>query len=217
MRLPGAARAFVAAAFLAGRTAAEPITEHPLPAEHPCLLEDERFARLHEERGVWVGLARQADGSAVLRARAALAASPARVTSILADVARWPSWIRGLRTLTLLPGDPPAFAAVFAAPWPLRDRAYALLPATARGPASTIVFWEDGSSRLEPASAGRVRVAPVGGCFAVTPGPAEGGATLVYTERDVFGESLPGWMRSAARTRGPVRLVDGLRARLGEN
>jgi hypothetical protein len=156
-------------------------------------------------------------GAVVLRARAALDAPPDRVSAILEDVARWPTWIRRLRSFELLPGEPRVFAAVFAAPWPLREREYALAPGVAHDGPRTIVFWEDASARLAPPAPGRVRVAPVAGCFAVSPGPAAGGAALVYTESDVFGESLPAWMRGAGRAKGPVRLLDGLRARLREN
>jgi hypothetical protein len=213
----GTARAILAAAAVAGGLAGAVLPERALPAAHPCRLEDALFSPLPEQRGVTAGLARLAGGSVVLRARATFGASPARVAEVLEDVTRWPAWITRLRSFELLPGEPPAFAAVFAAPWPLRDREYALAPAVARAPRATIVFWEDASGRLAPPLAGRVRVAPVSGCFAVSPGPVEGSASFAYTENDVFGESLPAWLRAAGRDKGPVRLVDGLRARLGEN
>ncbi len=213
----GAAAAILAAALVAQGPGAAALPERPLAAGHPCRIEDARFSPLHEEHGVTVGLARLPGGAVVLRARAAFDAPPDRVTAILEDVARWPTWIRRLRSFELLPGEPPAFAAVFAAPWPLREREYALAPAAARDRDAAVVFWEDASTRLAPPASGRVRVAPVSGCFAVSPGPAPGGATLVYTESDVFGESLPAWVRGAGRAKGPVRLLDGLRARLREN
>lgn len=214
--IPRGAAAAVLAAAVSGPGAAA-LPERPLAAGHPCRIEDARFSPLHEERGVAVGLARLPGGAVVLRARAALDAPADRVAAILEDVARWPTWIGRLRSFELLPGELPAFAAVFAAPWPLRDREYALEPAAARDRDAAVVFWEDASARLGRPASGRVRVAPVAGCFAVSAGPAPGGATLVYTESDVFGESLPAWMRSAARAKGPVRLLDGLRARLREN
>jgi hypothetical protein len=214
--IPRGAAAAVLAAAVSGPGAAA-LPERPLAAGHPCRIEDGSFSPLHEERGVTVGLARLPGGRVVLRARAALDAPADRVTAILEDVARWPTWIRRLRSFELLPGEPPAFAAVFAAPWPLREREYALAPAAARDRDAAVVFWEDASTRLAPPASGRVRVAPVGGCFAVSAGPAAAGATLVYTESDVFGESLPAWMRGAGRAKGPVRLLDGLRARLREN
>lgn len=213
----GANPAILAAALLVGGPAGAVLPERPLAAGHPCRIEDARFSPLHEEHGVSVGLARLPGGAVVLRARAGFDAPAGRITAILEDVARWPTWIGRLRSFVLLPGEPPAFAAVFGAPWPLREREYALAPAVARDAEATVVFWEDASTRLAPPSAGRVRVAPVSGCFAVSPGPTAGSATLAYTERDVFGESLPVWMRGAGRTTGPVRLVDGLRARLREN
>jgi hypothetical protein len=213
----GAAAAVLAAALAAGGPGAAALPERPLGSGHPCGIEDARFSPLHEEHGVTVGLARLPAGAVVLRARAVLDARPDRVTAILEDVARWPAWIKRLRWFEPLPGDPPAFAAVFAAPWPLREREYALAPAVAHDGPRTIVFWEDASARLAPTVPGRVRVVPVAGCFAVSTGPTPDGATLVYTESDVFGESLPAWMRGAGRAKGPVRLLDGLRVRLREN
>lgn len=217
MSARGAAFGLLVAAVAAERPGLAALPERPLPADHPCRVEDARFAPLHEERGVAVGLARLPGGAVVLRVRATLDALPGRVMATLEEVARWPSWIRRLRSFELLPGEPPAFAAVFAAPWPLRDREYALAPATTREPHAAVVFWEDASGRLAPPASGRVRVAPVRGCFAVAPGPAEGTAALAYTELDSFGESLPAWLRGAGRAKGPVRLVDGLRARLQQN
>ncbi|HEY3348369.1 MAG TPA: hypothetical protein VGM13_01165 [Thermoanaerobaculia bacterium] len=213
----GAAAALLAALAGVCGPGAAALPERPLAAGHPCRIEDARFSPVHEEHGVTVGLARLPGGAVVLRARAALDSPADRVISILEDVARWPTWIRRLRSFNQVPGEPPAFAAVFAAPWPLREREYALAPAAARDRDAAVVFWEDASARLAPPASGRVRVAPVSGCFAVSPGPAPGGATLVYTESDVFGESLPAWMRGAGRAKGPVRLLDGLRARLREN
>jgi hypothetical protein len=214
--IPRGAAAAILAAVVSGPGAAA-LPERPLGTGHPCRIEDARFSPLHEDHGVTVGLARLPAGAVVLRARAVLDAPPERVTAILEDVARWPTWIRRLRSFEPVPGQPPAFAAIFAAPWPLRDREYALAPAVSRDRDAAIVFWEDASARVGPPASGRVRVAPVAGCFAVSPGPAPGGATLVYTESDVFGESLPAWMRGAGRAKGPVRLLDGLRARLREN
>lgn len=214
--IPRGAAAAVLAAAVSGPGAAA-LPERLLAEDHPCRIEDARFSPLHEEHGVTVGLARLPGGAVVLRARAALDAPADRVTAILEDVARWPTWIKRLRSFELLAGNPPAFAAAFAAPWPLKEREYALAPAVARDRDGAVVFWEDASMRLAPPASGRVRVAPVSGCFAVSPGPAPGGATLVYTESDVFGESLPAWMRGAGRAKGPIRLLDGLRARLREN
>ena len=215
----GAAAAFLAACVATGGTQAGALPERPLAGDHPCRIDDARFSPLHEEHGVTVGLARLPGGGAVLRARAGFDAPADRIVRILEDVARWPEWIGRLRSFQPLPGEPPAFAAVFAALWPLRDREYALAPAVPRGRRgeATIVFWEDASARLAPLAPGRVRVAPVRGCFSVSPGPAADGSTLVYTESDVFGESLPAWMRGSGRAKGPVRLLEGLRARLREN
>ncbi|MBK9061638.1 MAG: hypothetical protein IPL89_00300 [Acidobacteria bacterium] len=213
----GCAAALLAASVAAGSAPAADLPERPLAAGHPCRIEDARFSPFHEEHGVTVGLARLPGGAVVLRARTRLDAPANRVAAILEDVARWPLWIKRLRSFERLPGEPPAFAAVFAAPWPLREREYALAPATARDGDAAVVFWEDASTRLAPPGSGRVRVAPVSGCFSVSPGPVPGGATLVYTESGVFGESLPAWMRGAGHAKGPVRLLDGLRARLREN
>ena len=205
-------------ALTAAARAEGSLPEKPLPAGHPCTLEDARFSPLHEERGISVAALRLPDGRVVVRTRAALEATGARVSGILEDVARWPSFIARLRSLAPLPGEPPAFAAVLGAPWPLHDRAYAFAPAAARSAAARVVFWEDASERLPPgAAANGVRVAPVTGCFSVSLSPADGTALLSYTELDVFGESLPAWLRGAARRKGPVRLVDSLRARLREN
>ncbi|MEO8054201.1 MAG: hypothetical protein ABI768_03550 [Acidobacteriota bacterium] len=212
-----AAAAFLVATAAASGPGAAALPERPLAAGHPCRVEDARFSPLHEEHGVTVGLARLPGGAVVLRARAGFDAPAGRIAAVLEDVARWPAWIGRLRSFEPLPGEPPAFAAVFAAPWPLREREYALAPAAARHRDAIVVFWEDASVRLAPPASGRVRVAPVSGCFSVSPDPVTGGATLVYTESDVFGESLPAWMRGAGRAKGPVRLLDGLRARLREN
>ena len=145
----------------------------PSPGRPSLPRRGRRFAPLHDDRGVAVGVARLPGGAVVLRARASLDAFPDRVLATLEEVARWPSWIRRLRSFELLPGEPPAFAAVFAAPWPLRDRAYALAPATTRGPRHARRLLGGRVRAARPPASGRVRVAPVRGCFAVAPGPAE--------------------------------------------
>lgn len=210
-----AAAALALAASAPARGAALP--ERPVPDGHPCRLANERFTSFAAERGVDVALARLAGGAIVLRARASLDAPPSRVGAILEDVARWPSWIRRLRSLEPLSGEPPSFHAVFRAPWPLSDRDYAFAPAAERRPGETVVFWEDASGGLAAPAAGRARVSPVRGCFAVTPGASERASALVYTELDSFGAGLPEWMRRSGWRRGPIRLVEGLRAKLGEN
>ena len=76
-----------------------------------------------------------------------------------------------------------------------------------------------GAAAGHPCRIEDARFSPLHEEHGVTVGLARlpGGATLVYTESDVFGESLPAWMRGAGRAKGPVRLLDGLRARLREN
>lgn len=193
------------------------LPEGALPADHPCGLGDALFAPLASERGVDVSLALLDGGAVVLRARASLDAPTRSVVAVLEDVARWPAWIGRLRALERLRGDLPAFYAVFRAPWPLEDRDYAFAPFVAHRPDETVVFWEDASDRLPAPATGRARVFPVRGCFAVKPAEAPRTSALVYTELDSFAAGLPAWMRRSGRRRGPVRLVDGLRAALREN
>jgi hypothetical protein len=202
---------------LAASRAGAALPEGELSAGHPCLFEDEAFAPLHIENGVDVGLSRLEGGTIVLRARASLDAPLPRVAALLEDVARWPGWIGRLRSLERLPGETAAYHAFFRAPWPLADREYAFRPAIARRPNGMLVFWEDASARLPAPTAGRVRVSPVRGCFAVRAGTSENVSAFVYTETDSFAAGLPEWMRRPGWRRGPVRLVDGLRARLREN
>ncbi len=191
------------------------LPERTLPPDHPCLLPDDRFAPIARADGIETALARLADGKAVLRTTAQLAASPSRLLSLLEDVEGWPRFIKRIRSLSRIPGGRLLLHVVFNAPWPLSDRDYGLFPAVSReAHGGGTVFWEPTSAGLPPKPSGIVRVDPVRGGFAVTPVEVTGGSRLIYTELDSFVETLPAPAREAARNRGPREIVSSLRTLL---
>lgn len=207
--MKGAALAVLVLAVRVAASAALP--ERPLPPDHPCLLPEKAFETFATDGGTEIRIARLEGGGAILRAEVTLPVSPNRLLALLADVDGWPRFIRRIRTLERLPADPSVVRVVFSPPWPLSDREYAIAVALSRtsGGGGT-VFWESATERLPPGARNVVRVAPVRGGFAVSPGPAGGSSTLVYTERDSFAGTLPAAARAAARRRGPREIVDGL-------
>ncbi|MCC6131380.1 MAG: hypothetical protein IT186_15790 [Acidobacteria bacterium] len=199
----------------AALAALPPLPERAFPIDHPCLLPDSLVEPLATSGGDETRVARFADGRVVLRTSASMHAAARQVLAILEDVEGWPRFIKRIRSLSVLPSHPLSIHVVFDTPWPLSDRDYAFFPAVVRdGQGGGTVFWEASAESVPPKKQGVVRVARVRGGFAVSPGKTEGSSTLIYTELDSFGETLPAAAREAARTRGPREIVAALRSLL---
>ncbi len=186
-----------------------------LPPGHPVLVPDERFTLLNEKDGIRIRTADAGDGTAVVRSEVDVAGTPEEAAALLADVARWPDWVRRVRTAVRLPGEPPAFHLLVDAPWPFSDRDYGIVPFVGRlEGGALVVWWESAAERLGPERPGYVRVRRIRGGILFT--PTEKGAHLVYSDVAELGGRLPRWAIRESYKRGPLGVLGGLRRRLAD-
>lgn len=187
----------------------------PVPADHPVLVPDERFAPLNERDGIRIRVADPGDGANVVRSEIDVDGTPEEAAALLSDVERWPEWVKRVRVCFRVAGEPPAFHLFVNAPWPFSDRDYGIVPfVERRADGAIVVWWESAAERLGPERPGYIRVRRIRGGILFT--PTERGTHLVYSDVAELGGRLPRWAIRESYKRGPIGVLGGMRQRLAE-
>lgn len=212
-RLAALAALALTLALPAGAGPLDALPAAPLPADHPARVPEASFVPLNARDGVTIRIAEMPDGVTLVRSEVDVPSPPEEAAAVLADVARWPEWLRRVKRTEPVAGAPNAWHVFIHAPWPFRDRDYGLALSRDDGsPERVAVWWESASDRIGPPSPGHVRVARIRGAFVLTPVP--GGSHVVYTDVADLGGRLPRWALRESYKRGPIGVLASFRRRV---